>query len=172
MTLQVDGKYGSFQYNVAVKEGIDLRKPAVFRNWSDMLASWPGPLGRHFIHVRSELFGWIPDDRATPMLLHSKALLPVMVPKRPVDALGRGNSSQRHVWFVYVPGGALDVGIAYRDRQQLVLAKTNGHGLTVTRLPLNRVELLGYFSGQIIFHATSSSAADANTRTTPHSPAA
>lgn len=172
MTLQVEGRYDVFQYNVSVKEGIDLRKPALFRNWSDMLASWPGSLGRHFSHVRSELFGWVPDDRATPMLMHSRALLPLTIPKMPIYALGSSDSSQQHVWFIYLPGGVLDVGVAHRERRQLVLAKTNGSGLTVTRHPLNRVELVGYFFGRIIFRVTSTSSGDVKRSTEPKSPAA
>lgn len=156
LTIQVEGRFEKFHYNVAVKTEIDLTKPSIYRNWADMLSSWPGSLDRHLRQVEAELFGWIPDDRASPLFPHPKAMVPLTIPSKVDDELGTSESSQRHLWFLYLPGGELDAGMAYREHRHVVLAKKNGHGLVLDRHPLSKVELVGYFSGRVVFRAASS----------------
>jgi hypothetical protein len=61
-------------------------------------------------------------------------------------------SNQKRVWFVYLPDGHLHVGIGCREGRYFSFAKNSGKGIVVQRYPLSRVELVGYVTGNTLFH--------------------
>jgi transcriptional regulator with XRE-family HTH domain len=150
--VHVDSRYRSFEYNATIKPGIDLSKPAVYRRWSDIFSIWPNLLARHLKNVHYELFGWIPDQSASPIIAQPMCMVPLVEPTKGLSSvLDTATSSQRYVWFVYVPGGALDVGIGYRESRTFVLVKNTGTGIHAQRYLFSRIELVGYFSGRTLF---------------------
>jgi hypothetical protein len=66
-------------------------------------------------------------------------------------ALGDVNAIDKRGWFIYLPDGKLDFGIAFREGPWLHLAKPNRPGTATERYPLSRVDLVGYIAGRVLF---------------------
>jgi transcriptional regulator with XRE-family HTH domain len=154
VTVVVYGTFRNYEYRLAVKREIDMTQPAIYQHWADIFSTRPAYLMRHLRHISYDLFGWIPDHSASPMVHNPRCLVPLeRVPGRAtLGLLDAAASSHRRVWFVYLPDGKLHVGIGYRERSSFSFARNNGTGVSVESYPLSRVELVGYFSGNALFH--------------------
>jgi hypothetical protein len=153
-TVVVPNSLQTYRYTLAIKKEIDLNQPAIYPDWSSMFTFPPTRLMRHLRNVRSDCFGWIPDNSANPMVHYPRSLVPVerMSNRRALRHLDSAESSQRRVWFVYVPGGRFQVGIGYRRNRLFALARNEGQRLVVQEFPLSRVDLVGYFTGNVVFY--------------------
>jgi hypothetical protein len=155
--IYVEGRYQTSNYNLVLKNHMDISRPALHRRWTDIFAVWPKSLERRFHYSENTVFGWIPDHSASPIVTRWPAMVPVFPPPRDVlQLLGTAGTSDRYLWFVYLPGGTLDIGVGYREGRTLSLIKNNNGGLDVRHYPLSRVELAGYFTGSILFHVDAS----------------
>jgi transcriptional regulator with XRE-family HTH domain len=154
VTVVVHGVFQNYKYRLSLKKNVDINRPAVYQHWADMFSTRPAYLTRHFRHVTGELFGWIPDDSASPLVENACCLVPLKIaPKRvTLRILDNAESSQRRVWFTYLPDGELHVGIGYRDRRLFWFTKNTGTKLTAESYTLSRVDLVGYFAGNALFH--------------------
>jgi len=157
MTVSVRGTIQDYQYRVALRADLDLTQPAVYKYWTDMFSIFPTYLMRHFRRMKYELFGWIPDSSASPLVHYPRCLVPLegLSKGAALSALDKAESSQRRVWFVYLPGGKLQVGIGCRERRWFSFARNNEGEVVIQKYPLSRVELLGYFTGKALFHVLS-----------------
>jgi transcriptional regulator with XRE-family HTH domain len=153
-TIIVHGEFQTFEYRLIVKKEIDITQPALYEKWTDMFSSPPVSLTRHLRHVSFDLFGWIPDGAASPMVRYPRCLMPLerVSGRGGLGLLDPAESSQRRVWFVYLPDGGLHVGIGYRDGRSFSFARNNGKGFVIENYPLSRVELVGCVSGNTLFH--------------------
>jgi len=144
----------NYRYSLALKTDIDLSRPAIYPDWSSMFSFPPTPLQRHLRNIKNHSFGWIPDQSASPMIHYPQCLVPVvgMSERNALQLLDRAESSQRRVWFVYLPDGKLHVGVGYRDDHSFLFAKNTGNGSVLTQFPLRRVDLVGCFIGKVVFH--------------------
>lgn len=144
----------SYQYSLALKADIDLSRPAIYQDWSSMFSFPPTHLQRHLRNINSDSFGWIPDQSASPMVHYPGCLVPVagISERNSLQMLDPAESSQRHVWFVYLPDGQLHVGIGYRNNHSFVFTKNVGNRLVLIEFPLRRVDLVGCFIGKVVFH--------------------
>ncbi len=154
VTAVVHGEFQNYRYRLPLKKEIDITKVAVYEDWTSMFGSRPAHLMRHLRRVKAELFGWIPDHSVRPLVEHSCCLVPLQpVPKRvTLRVLDDSESSQRRVWFAYLPDGNLHAGIGYRDRRLFWFAKSTNGKVITTSYPLSRVELVGFFFGSVLFH--------------------
>lgn len=149
--VQVHGNDRFFEYRLSVRNDIDLGQPAIYQHWADMFRPWPAPLVRHFGRLRYTLFGWIPDASASPLVRNPRSLVPLETRR----SLPQGpDPFDKQIWFVYLPNGALDAGIAFREGRTLVLSKPKGPGSTTQTFPLSRVDLVGRVMGRTLFHFT------------------
>jgi transcriptional regulator with XRE-family HTH domain len=141
----------TFDYSLTLMEGLDLRRPAIFDHWAGMFSSRPAPLMRHFRGIKYKLFGWIPDNSGFPIVLHSPCLVPLRT-----DHLTLENSiaNQRRVWFINLPDGTMDVGIAYKERSSLFLLKYEEK--RIKQYPLSRIDLIGCAIGRVLFQIDAS----------------
>jgi hypothetical protein len=58
-------------------------------------------------------------------------------------------ANQRRVWFIHLPDGTLDVGIAYKEGNSLFFVKYNEK--TIRQYPLSRIDLIGCAIGRVLF---------------------
>jgi len=153
-TVVVPTIFQEYRYNLPVRKEIDLGQPAIYSDWKQMFNFPPAGLMRHLRNIRSEAFGWIPDDGASPMIHYSRCLVLIerMPNRRVSQTLDSAESCQRRVWFVYLPGGHLQVGIGYRRNRSFVLARNVGNRLAVQEFPLSRVDLVGHAIGNVVFY--------------------
>jgi hypothetical protein len=116
----VHGNERSFEHRLTVRSDMDFSQPAVFASWTEIFRPFPARLVRHFSRLKYSLFGWIPDRSAYPLVRHARSLVPLEEHR----ALSGGvHSVNKEVWFVTLPGGKVDAGIAVRDGRWLVLSK-------------------------------------------------
>jgi transcriptional regulator with XRE-family HTH domain len=152
VTVDVFGKEQHFEYRMTISSEIELDRPAVYQHWADMFSPWPASLVRHFGRIKHDLYGWIPSfgDRAT---LHEGSVMVPLDARRP--KLETEGTLDPHTWFVYLPGGKLEVGKAVQEGRWLVLAKRSVKGADVDRYPLSRVDLVGRVTGRALFEIRS-----------------
>jgi transcriptional regulator with XRE-family HTH domain len=153
-TVFVHGTLQNYRYSAAVRADINLAEPAIYRDWSDMFSFRPARLMRHLRNIHYHLFGWIPDNSASPMVRNPHCLVPLerVTQRTAVRMLDTAESAHRRVWFVYLPGGKLHLGIGYRDSRSFSFARNNGRGVVIENFPLSQVEFVGYFTGKVLFH--------------------
>jgi hypothetical protein len=149
VVVQVHGNERFFEYGLTIRSDIDLGSPAIYQHWEEMFRPWPAPLMRHFGRLKYQLFGWIPDRSAHPLVRNPRSLVPL----DPHRSFSQGAESiDKQVWFVYLPNGKLDVGIAFREGRSLVLSKAEDSEGAARRYPLSRVDLAGRVIGKTLFH--------------------
>jgi len=142
--VYVSNRDQRYKYRVAIKSGLDLSRPAVYRHWFEMFRTSKS-LARHFRGCKYPMYGWIPDASAGSH--RARSLVPICDDNLVLDRI---TSTRDRVWFVYLPGGKLDCGIAFQDKHSLALFK---HGSSfMVRYPLSRVDLVGYVAGNTLFH--------------------
>ncbi len=153
-TVEVPGLLQTYRYCLDLRNDIDLNLPAIYPDWSSMFSFPPTPLKRHLRNVNCDSFGWIPNHSASPMIHYAHCLVPLTrVSERDgLRSLDLAESSQRRVWFVHLPDGQLHVGMGYRNNRSFVFARNMGNKVVVSELPLRRVDLIGFFSGNVVFH--------------------
>jgi len=153
-TAVVHGAVQKYGHPVVVRSDIRLSEPAVYRDWAEMFVFRPPQLMRHLRTVRTDLFGWIPDDSGSPLVCSSRCLIPLerVSQRTALQILDTIDSAGRRLWFVYLPGGMLHVGVGYREDRYLWLARSTIHGLDTRCFPLSQVEFVGYFTGRVVFH--------------------
>lgn len=138
-----------FEYHATVKGEINLDRPAIYKNWDDMFRPAPLRLQRHFHGLKCSLFGWVPDKSLSPMVRYGRSLVPLNEQRA---TPGDGNSVDKRIWFVYLPGEVLDFGIAFQEGRWLHLSKPTLPGAPVQKILRSRVDLVGYAAGKILFH--------------------
>jgi hypothetical protein len=153
-SVVVPGTIHNYRYTLALRRDVDLTQPAIYQDWSAMFSVRPVRLMRHLRHIHYEWFGWIPDNSANPMVRYPRCLVPLerVSQRRALRMLDPAASSQRRVWFVYLPGGKLHVGIGYRENGSFSFVKNYGTGTLVEHFALSRVDLIGYFTGNVLFY--------------------
>jgi len=153
-TAVVHGALHKYGYQVVVRSEISLFGPAVYRDWAEMFVFRPPQLMRHLRNVRHDLFGWIPDDSASPMVRAPHCLVPLekVSQRTALRILDMADSAHRRVWFVYLPGGKLHVGVGYRDGHLFSFARNNGREVVFNNFLLSQVDFVGYFTGKVLFH--------------------
>jgi transcriptional regulator with XRE-family HTH domain len=138
---------GDFRYpNVTIRGSVDLKKAAVYQNWSDLFDPTPGVLVHHFLKSQFKALGWVPDQSGFPLIPYGQTMVPLCTERL---ALGDHNSLDKHIWFVYLPHDSIDVGVAWRERNTLLLAKAATN--TIERFPMARIDLIGYATGKAAF---------------------
>jgi len=148
--VHVRGNKQSFEHKATLPSSLDISRPAVYRHWTDLFQPRPGALIKHFREINHDLFGWIPDNCAGPLIAHPHSLVPV---NTSAAHLEEAEAVQKRIWFVYVPGGDLDVGIAHREGRSLVLSKFNhDHSPLSKKYPLSRIDIVGHVTGKVLFH--------------------
>jgi transcriptional regulator with XRE-family HTH domain len=153
-TAIVHGALHNYGHSVVVRTDINLSEPAIYCDWSDMFTFRPLHLMRHFRNVPAKLFGWIPDDSASPMVRSPHCLVPLerVSQRTALRILDMADSAHRRVWFVYLPGGKLHVGVGYRDGRYFSFARNNGGKVVFANFLLPQVDFVGYFTGKVLFH--------------------
>jgi hypothetical protein len=153
-TIIVHGEFQTYEYTLMMRRDIDITRPAIYQNWTDMFSSPPSSLTRHLRHITNKLFGWIPNHAASPMVHYPHCLVPLeeVSGRDGLRLLDPAVSNQKRVWFVYLPDGHLHVGIGSREGRNFSFARNSGKGIVVQRYPLPRVELVGYVTGNTLFH--------------------
>jgi hypothetical protein len=153
-TVVVPGEFQTYRYILPIKNDIDIAQPAIYRDWSSMFSFPPTRLMRHLRNLHYDAFGWIPDNSASPMVHHPRCLVPLerVPPRNVLQKLDSAESSQRRVWFVYLPGGQLHVGIGYRNKRCFAFARNDANRIVTQEFPLSRIDLVGYFTGNVVFH--------------------
>jgi len=147
--VHVRGNKQSFEHKATLPTSLDISRPAVYRHWTDLFQPRPGALIRHFREINHDLFGWIPDNCAGP-LISPRSLVPV---NTSAAHLEEAEAVQKRIWFIYVPGGDLDVGIAHREGRSLVLSKFSRDSSAVSKkYPLSRIDIVGHVTGKVLFH--------------------
>jgi transcriptional regulator with XRE-family HTH domain len=149
VAVHVHGVDRSFEYRLTLRNDIDLNVPAVYRHWAEIFRPWPAPLARHFGRLKYKLFGWIPDRVASPLVRYPRSLVPLSTGG---VTLREEDLADQRIWFVYLPDGSLDAGIASREGRWLVLLKGSESGPDARKYPLARVDLVGYVTGKTLFH--------------------
>lgn len=148
--VHVRGNKHSFQHKATLPSSLDISRPAVYRHWTDLFQPRPGALIRHFREINHDLFGWIPDNCTGPLIAHPRSLVPVNSSSAHLE---EAESVQKRIWFIYVPGGDLEVGIAHREGRSLVLSKfSHDHSALSKRYPLSRIDIVGHVTGKVLFH--------------------
>jgi hypothetical protein len=133
-----------FAYRLALKSGLDLSTPAIHQQWTAMFRSW-AVMARHFRDEKHESYGWIPDGAVGQH--RARCLVPLQNDTLILDSI---TSTRDRIWFMYLPGGKLECGIAFREKRSLVLLK-HGSPLGIQKFPLSRVDLVGFVAGEILF---------------------
>lgn len=153
-TIVVHGEFQRYEYKLMVRREIDISRPALYQQWTEMFSCPPVSLTRHLRHVSYNLFGWIPNQTASPMVHYPRCLVPVeaVSGRDGLRMLDSAKSNQRRVWFVYLPDGNLHVGIGCRDGRSFALFRNHSKGIAIERYPLSRIELVGHVVGNILFH--------------------
>jgi len=153
-TAVVRGTLHNYGHSVVVRTDINFSEPAIYSDWSEMFSFRPLHLMRHFRNVPANWFGWIPDDSASPMVRSPQCLVPLerVSQRTALRILDMADSAHRRVWFVYLPGGKLHVGVGYRDGRFFSFARTNGGKVVFTNFLLPQVDFVGYFTGKVLFH--------------------
>lgn len=153
-TVEVPGPLQTYRYCLDLRRDIDLNLPAIYPDWSSMFSFPPIPLKRHLRSVNCDSFGWIPNHSASPMIHYAHCLVPLtrVSERDALRSLDLAESSQRRVWFVHLPDGQLHVGMGYRNNRSFVFTRNLGNKVVVSELPLRRVDLIGFFSGNVVFH--------------------
>jgi transcriptional regulator with XRE-family HTH domain len=150
VTVRVLGKERTFEYQMTVNSRVDLDRPAVYQHWADMFSPWPASLVRHLGRTKHDLYGWVPglarSSSEVGILVALNAQRPKLDPAGTLDA---------PTWFVYLPGGRLDIGKAVRDGRWLVLSTRGVNGIEVERYPLSRIDLVGRVIGGALFEVRS-----------------
>jgi hypothetical protein len=145
--VHVEGTVRSFQYRLTVKGDIDLRQFTVYKNWTDLFDPWPGILMRHFLRVKADAFGWIPDRSVKSLAYYAWSLVPL----NQRQVLQNMKSADQRVWFIHAPDRRIEAGIARREGRLLILSRPNGG---FRRYPLSNVDLVGCVAGPALFHLT------------------
>lgn len=101
---------------------------------------------RHFRQLKYKQYAWIPDDAATPFILRYPCLVPLHTDRLILESDG---VNQRKVWFIYSPDHCLEFGVAYRERDSLVLL--NRRHMPARKYPLSKIDLVGYVTGKTLF---------------------
>jgi hypothetical protein len=153
-TAIVQGTVQKYGHQVVVRSDISLGEPALYRDWGEMFVFRPPQLMQHLRNVRHDLFGWIPDDSASPMVPSPHCLVPLerVSQRTALQTLDTIDSARRRIWFVYLPGGSLHVGVGHREDRFFSLARNTRHGLDIRSFPLSKVDFVGYFTGRVLFH--------------------
>jgi transcriptional regulator with XRE-family HTH domain len=145
----VHGNERSFEHRLTLRSDMDFSQPAVFASWTEIFRPFPARLVRHFSRLKYSLFGWIPDRSAYPLIRHARSLVPLEEHR----ALSAGvHSVNKEVWFVTLPGGKVDAGIAVRDGRWLVLSKPGEANQLTQRYPFSRIDLIGRVTAKPLFH--------------------
>jgi transcriptional regulator with XRE-family HTH domain len=148
VNVRVYGAEGTvFEYSLTLAPGVDLRYPTLYEHWADMFSSRPAPLMRHFRAVKYKLFGWIPDDSGYPFVVQAPCLVPLKADRLSVE---NRITTQRRVWFIYLPDRTLEVGSAYQERNSLFLLKPDVR--RIKEYPLSSIDLVGHVTGKVLFH--------------------
>ena len=137
-----------FEYRLTVRNDIDLAQPAVYRHWAEVFQPEPVRLKRHLERSDYACYGWVPDTSLSPLVRHPRSMVPLSAGR---SALGDVNTIDKRCWFLYLPDGKLDFGIAFQEGRWLHLAKPNRSGTATERYPLSRVDLVGYIAGRVLF---------------------
>lgn len=138
-----------FQYHVTVKSEIDLSRPATYKHWGDIFQPRPVCLHRHFNGIKHSLFGWVPDQTLSPLVRYPRSLVPLSEERA---TLGGEDTVDKRIWFVYLPGGLLDFGIAYQEGRWLHISKPSLPDAPVQKFLRSRVDLVGYVAARVLFH--------------------
>lgn len=147
--VHVHGPDRFFEYKLTLRNDLDLSVAAIYQNWADLFRPWPAPLMRHFGRLEYKLFGWIPDKSASPMVRYPRSLVPLSTRGA---TLRHESFTDQKIWFVYLPDGRVDLGLASREGRWLVLLKRADSGPEARKYPLDRIDLLGYVTGKTLFH--------------------
>jgi hypothetical protein len=153
-TAIVHGTLHNYGHSVVVRTDINFSEPAIYCDWREMFSFRPLHLMRHFRNVPANLFGWIPDDSASPMVRSPHCVVPLerVSQRTALRILDMANSAHRKVWFVYLPGGKLHVGVGHRDGRFFSLARNDGRKVVFNNFLLSQVDFVGYFTGKVLFH--------------------
>jgi hypothetical protein len=153
-TAVVHGTLHNYGHSVVVRTDINFSEPAIYSDWSEMFSFRPLHLMRHFRNIPATLFGWIPDDSASPMVRSPHCLVPLerVSERMALRILDMADSAHRRVWFVYLPGGRLHVGVGHRDGRFFSLARNDGRKVVFNNFLLSQVDFVGYFAGKVLFH--------------------
>jgi len=147
--VHVQGHDQAFDYSLTIKSGVDISRPAIFQHWTDLFDPWPAPLVKHFGRTTASLFGLVPDRSLSPLIRYAHSLVPIDTNK---TALQDESSIDKKIWFVYLPDGQLEVGVAFRDGRWIVISKPHVSGYHMQKYPLSRVDLIGWVTGKTLFH--------------------
>jgi transcriptional regulator with XRE-family HTH domain len=148
VTVRVLGKERTFEYHMTVSSRVDLDRPAVYQHWADMFSPWPASLVRHLGRTKHDLYGWVPGFARNPSR-HEGGVLVALNAQRP--KLDPAGTLDAPTWFVYLPGGRLDIGKAVREDRWLVLSRRGTKAIKVERYPLSRIDLVGRVIGRALF---------------------
>lgn len=141
--------YRDFVHRLTVRSDIDFGRAAIYRDWGEMFEPPAVRLRRHFGRCKTSLYGWIPDQSMSPLIHHPRSLVPLNDQRA---ALGDATTIDKRIWFLYLPGGQLDFGIAFQEGRWLHLSKPNlSHGRAQQYLR-SRTDLVGYVLGRVLFH--------------------
>jgi transcriptional regulator with XRE-family HTH domain len=152
VTVRVLGKERTFEYRMTMSSRVDLDRAAVYQHWADMFSPWPASLVRHLGRTKHDLYGWVPG-LARGSSLHEMGVLVALNAQRP--KLDPAGTLDAPTWFVYLPGGELDIGKAVREDRWLVLSRSGVDGIKVERYPLSRIDLVGRVIGRALFEVRS-----------------
>lgn len=141
--------YRDFIHRLTVRSDIDFSRAAIYRNWGDLFEPPAVRLRRHFGRCKASLFGWIPDHSMSPLVHHARSLVPLNDQRA---ALGDATTIDKRIWFLYLPGGQLDFGIAFQEGRWLHLSKPNFPHAPAQQYLRSRIDLVGYVSGRVLFH--------------------
>jgi transcriptional regulator with XRE-family HTH domain len=152
VTVRVLGKERTFEYRMTVSSRVDLNRPAVYQHWADMFSPWPASLVRHLGRTKHDLYGWVPGLARSPSLREAGVLVALNAQRPKLDPAGTLDAL---TWFVYLPGGRLDIGKAVREDRWLVLSRRGINGIKVERYPLSRIDLVGRVTGRALLEVSS-----------------
>jgi transcriptional regulator with XRE-family HTH domain len=147
--VHVQGHDQTFDYSLTIKRSMDLSRPAIFQHWTDIFHPWPAPLIKHFGRLTATLFGLVPDKSASPLIRYARSLVPLDTTRA---ALQSESSTDKKIWFLYLPNGLIEVGIAFRDGPWILVSKPNTPDRHIQKYPLSRVDLIGWVTGRILFY--------------------
>jgi transcriptional regulator with XRE-family HTH domain len=138
-----------FAYPLTIKAGIDLSRAAVYEHWSDLFHPFPSALMRHFGRLKRTLFGWIPHTSVPCLVHHAGSLVPLDTQQ---SRLKEAEFPDKKIWFVYLPDGRVDAGIAFLEGRWLTLSESLFSAKQAQRYPRSRVDLAGYVADKSLFH--------------------
>jgi transcriptional regulator with XRE-family HTH domain len=149
VTVRVERNDRTFEYRLTISGSIDLDKPALYRNWEELFQPAPVRLRRHMEKIHCSQFGWIHDSSVSPLVRYARSLVPLATER---TALADVSSADKKIWFVYLPTGVLDFGVAYKEGPWLCLVKAESQKPEMRKYLLKRVDLIGHVSGKVLFH--------------------